>query len=106
VLFFLARWPMSAMLPLSVNHPITHRSTTMTTITATTSTIAFVVRAPGFYGDTTTVVSAYRSVRAAKRAAGPGWVVRLGALAKGDRFCRAAESIYPVAQGKAPGVPA
>ena len=60
------------------------------------TTIAFVTRANGFFGDETLVVSAHRTVKAAKKAAGPGWCVRLGSLAKGDTFRRASEGLYPV----------
>lgn len=61
------------------------------------TTIAFVVSAPGHYGDTVRVMSAHTSVKAAKRAAGPGWCVRLGSLSKGDTFARSSESVYPIA---------
>lgn len=59
---------------------------------------AFVVRACGYYADETVVVSSHRTVRAAHRAAGPGWTVRLGSLAKGDTFRRSAEAVYPEAK--------
>lgn len=58
-------------------------------------TTYFVVPAPGHYGDQTRVVSSHRSLAAAKRASGCGYVVREGAFRKGATFRRSAESIYP-----------
>jgi hypothetical protein len=60
------------------------------------STSFFVVAAPGHYGDSTRVFSSHRTLQAAKKAAGPGYVVRKGHLTKGERFLRAFEDIYPV----------
>lgn len=62
-----------------------------------TKTNFFVVAAPGHYGDTTRVMSAHRTVDAARKmAGGGGWVVRVGSLRKGDTFRRASESFYPM----------
>lgn len=57
-----------------------------------------VVSAPGYYGDTTRILSAHRTARAALRASGPGLVVRAssGPMRKGDIFYRASESSHPV----------
>lgn len=67
---------------------------------AHTSAACFiVVSAPGYYGDTTRVLSAHRTARAALRARGswPGLVVRAcEGKRKGDVFYRASESLYPV----------
>lgn len=65
---------------------------------AHTSAACFVVvSAPGYYGDTTRVLSAHRTARAALRASGPGLVVRAcEGKRKGDVFARASESLYPV----------
>lgn len=57
----------------------------------------FVVPAPGHYGDRATVISSHRTLAAAKKAAGRGYVVRVGALKKGDEWTRASEAIYPIA---------
>lgn len=55
-----------------------------------------VVSAPGYYGDTTRVLSSHCTARAALRAAGQGYVVRrCETLRKGDVFFRSAEGIYP-----------
>lgn len=66
--------------------------------TKNTKTTHFVVPAPGHYGDRTRVVSAHRSLAAAKRAATQGFVARVGELTKGAEFLRSAESLYPVAR--------
>lgn len=64
------------------------------------ATVAFVVAAPGYYGDETTVISSHRTVAAAKRAVTwPGECVRMGSLQKGDTFRRSSEAIYPIAKG-------
>lgn len=57
----------------------------------------FVVPAPGHYGDRATVISSHRTLAAAKKAAGPGYVVRMGAVKKGDEFLRADEQFHPIA---------
>lgn len=57
----------------------------------------FVVPAPGHYGDRATVLSSHRTLAAANRAAGPGYVVRCGSLKKGDEWLRSSESIYSIA---------
>ena len=56
----------------------------------------FVVPAPGHYGDRARVMSSHYSLAAAKKAAGPGYVVREGALSKGSEWLRADEQFYPV----------
>lgn len=61
----------------------------------TTKTTNFVVPAPGHYGDVARVVSSHRSAEAARKAAGPGYVARVGAKTKGDRWVRADEQVYP-----------
>lgn len=76
----------------------------MTTTTDTTR--YFVVPAPGHYGDSAPVLSAHRTMRAARRAAGHpielargvtlAYVVRSGMLRKGETLYRAAESLYPI----------
>ena len=58
----------------------------------------FITFAPGHYGDVATVLSSHATLAAAQRAARSwrgGVVVRKGALAKGDRWTRSSESIYP-----------
>lgn len=65
----------------------------------TTSSAAcyIVVSAPGYYGDTTRVMSSHRTARAALRAAGQGYVVRRCETArKGDVFFRSSEALCPV----------
>jgi hypothetical protein len=57
----------------------------------------FVVPAPGHYGDRARVISSHRTLNAARKAAGKGYVVREGAKARGDEWLRASESVYPVA---------
>lgn len=59
-----------------------------------TKTAYFVVPAPGHYGDETRVISSHKSLAAAKRASGCGYVVREGSLKKGAAFRSSAESIY------------
>lgn len=66
--------------------------------TTTKQTTHFVVPAPGHYGDRARVVSSHRSLAAAKRAAGAGYVVREGSLVKGSEWLRSSEAIYPVAK--------
>lgn len=61
-----------------------------------TETAYFVVPAPGHYGDRARVVSAHKSLDAARRAAKGGYVVREGAKVKGDEWLRSSESVYPV----------
>lgn len=58
----------------------------------------FVVPAPGHYGDRAKVWSSHRSLAAARKAAGPGYVVRKGELRKGANWLRVYEEIYPVAR--------
>lgn len=58
----------------------------------------FVVPAPGHYGDTARVFSSHRSLAAALKAAGPGYVVRKGHLRKGYKWLRVYEQTYPVAR--------
>lgn len=65
--------------------------------TQTKQTTHFVVAAPGHYGDVTRVISAHRSLCAARKAATKGYVVREGSKAKGDTFTRASESAYKAA---------
>ncbi len=64
-------------------------------MTTATKTTHFVVAAPGHYGDRTPVISAHRTLAAARKAATRGYVVREGSLSKGVEFTRASESIYP-----------
>lgn len=54
----------------------------------------FVVPAPGYYGASARVISSHRTIEAARRAAGPGYVVREGSMAKGNQWTRSMESIY------------
>jgi hypothetical protein len=54
-------------------------------------TTYIVVPAPGHYGDRTRVMSSHRTLRAALRAAGPGYVVRASSASKGDTFLRCYE---------------
>ena len=63
----------------------------------TTTTKFFVVDRPGTYGDIGQVYSAHRTLAAAKKQEGPRTVVRAGGLAKGDRWLRVYEEIYPLA---------
>lgn len=63
-----------------------------------TQTNFFVVPAPGHYGDTGRVFSSHRSLSAANKASGSGYVVREGALKKGDKWLRVMEQVYPVAK--------
>ena len=63
----------------------------------TTETAFFVVPAPGRYGDRAKVVSSHRTLAAAKKAATPGWVARVGNLRKGSPWLRSDEPFYPVA---------
>lgn len=62
------------------------------------ATSYFVVPAPGRYGDSTKVLSSHRSIAAARKAAGPGYVVRKGSKTKGDKWLRVYEENYPVAR--------
>lgn len=66
-------------------------------MTATTVTAYFVVPAPGHYGDRSRVLSSHRTAKAARRAAGAGYVVRQGALRKGAEWLRSSEQHYPIA---------
>ena len=61
------------------------------------NTSYFVVPAPGHYGDRARVTSSHRTLEAARRAAGSGYVVRTGALVRGDEWLRSSESVYPIA---------
>lgn len=64
----------------------------------TTSTSYIVTAAPGYYGDTTRVLSAHRTLAAARRAAGRTgrYVVRQSTLARGETLYRAAEHTAPI----------
>lgn len=57
----------------------------------------FVVPAPGHYGDRARVISSHATLSAARRAAGAGYVVRVGALTKGAEWLSSSESVYPLA---------
>lgn len=57
----------------------------------------FVVPAPGHYGDRAVVMSSHATLAAARRAAGRGYVARVGSLTKGSTWLRAWESVCPVA---------
>lgn len=70
----------------------------MTTMTTISSTLYFVTPAPGYCSDLDRVLSSHRTLRAARRAAGRGYVVREGALRRGDRWTRHMAEIYPVVQ--------
>lgn len=62
--------------------------------------VAFVVPAPGHYGDETRVLSAHYSTAAALRAARRmgGAVARRGSMVRGDRWLRVYEETYPVVE--------
>lgn len=70
------------------------------TNTSRLATSYFLVAAPGHYGDRSTVFSSHRTLAAARRAAGRGYVVRIGGLRRGDEWLRSSEAIYPVAGAK------
>ena len=61
-----------------------------------TKTEYFVVPAPGHYGDRSRVLSSHRTLQAARKAAGSGYVVREGGKTKGDEWMQADEQHYPV----------
>jgi hypothetical protein len=63
----------------------------------TKQTSYFVVPKPGHYGDRAAVVSSHRTATAAKRAAGAGYEVRVGAKRRGDVWLRAHCDTYPLA---------
>ena len=73
-------------------------ATTMTKNTnKATETSYFVAPAPGHYGDRARVISAHRTLQAARKAATRGFVVRAGGKRKGDEWLRADEQHYPIA---------
>ena len=57
-----------------------------------TATNYIVVPAPGHYGDRTVVLSSHRTLAAAKRNAGRGYVVRESSMVKGNTFLRCYEA--------------
>jgi len=59
------------------------------------ATTYIVVPAPGHYGDRTRVMSSHRTVKAALRNAGPGYVVRACAASKGSEWLRCYDQIFP-----------
>jgi len=54
----------------------------------------FVVPAPGHYGDRARVLSSHATMEAANRAAGIGYVIRVGSLRKGAEWLRVFEETY------------
>ena len=66
------------------------------TKTNNTDTAYFVVPAPGYYSGVDHVYSAHSTIESARKAAvGKAWVVRRGALAKGDVWRTTDEAVYP-----------
>lgn len=65
-----------------------------------TTTQYFVVPAPGHYGDRATVLSSHATLKAAIRAAGAGYSVRVGDKRKGDVWLRVYEESYPMASNR------
>ena len=59
----------------------------------TNPTLFVVVPAPGHYGDRTRVLSSHRTLRAALRAAGPGYVVRRSTASKGSEWLRVYDQV-------------
>jgi len=60
----------------------------------TKQTMYFVVPAEGHYGDSSRVMSAHRTLSAARRASGTGYVVREGGLKRGDVWMRVYSETY------------
>lgn len=57
----------------------------------------FVVPAPGHYGDSARVISSHATLRAARRMATAGYVVRTGEKRRGNIWLRSYEELYPIA---------
>jgi hypothetical protein len=57
----------------------------------------FVVPAPGHYGDRAVVLSSHATLAAARKAAGPGYIVRVGDKHKGETWLRVYEETYRAA---------
>lgn len=60
----------------------------------------FVVPSPGHYGDRAAVVSSHRTAASARRAAGRGFEVRVGAKRRGDVWLRSYCDTYPLADAQ------
>lgn len=61
----------------------------------------FVVPAPGHYGDRARVISSHHTLAAARKESSQGYVVRVGALRKGDEWLRVYEATYALAVERA-----